>query len=106
MYVKVYRYHVQHDQIEKCLDIINESDLLYKQFVNYTMLIRRSHEHPSQLTEIHLYESEEDYVEAMRKMKDDARVQSLFEQFLNTLNPEDPEIKEETYQKGTFFQIE
>ncbi|WP_088548661.1 hypothetical protein [Paenibacillus aquistagni] len=106
MYVKVYQYSVQAEQIEQCLELVSESDLLYKQFVNYTMLIRRSREQPTKLTEVHLYKSEEEYVEAMGKMKDDAQIQALFEQFLRTLSPENPEIKEETYTNGSSFLID
>ena len=101
MYVKKYAYQIDLAQLDEFKRIQRRSDEIYKQHVNYTLIVMENAVHPGRIEEIQIYLSEESYIEGQQLINKHPEIPLLFQQFLCVLDPSAHDVKEESY-KGMF----
>ena len=99
MFVKVYRYHVQHDKTEQYLAIQERAGQIYQKHVRYRAVHLRSQDDPGLWLEIHWYPNEETYRRSMDLINAEPAIKQLWLEFKATLDPDDKEIHEEYYEQ-------
>lgn len=95
MYVKMYTYHVRPERVNDYLIIQKRADLIYSKFVLKHSFHLNNRDEPSKWVEIHQYESEEHYREAITKINTEQEMNELFVQFLDVLIPHTAIVEED-----------
>lgn len=96
MYVKVYSYHINPDKVEEYIKIQQVAERIYSEYVEKTTYYLKSIDNPMKWTELHQYESEGVYRQAVEKVNDRPEIKELYKAFLNVLM-DDSQVTEEEY---------
>lgn len=97
MYIKKYIYQIDVEKKEEFRDVVYRAHEIYKQYIDYKIIIAKSEKCPGDIEEIHIYESEQKYNEAQEKINKRQEIQDLYNRLLNILTKEKPSIVEQTY---------
>ena len=95
MNVKMYRYRIQPDQIERFLDIQKRADWIYRKHINYRITHFQSRTDPAAWVETHWFPDADTAAAAAALAEREPELSRLFAEFVAVLDPADPRIKEE-----------
>jgi len=96
--IKIYRYRVSPEKVNQFLEMQKQADSLYREHITYSIAYVRSVTDPWEWMEIHEYPDRE-MLSITEKLSEDNRLKSLFQEFLNLLDPKDRNIREEVFEK-------
>jgi hypothetical protein len=93
--IKIYRYRIQPERIDRFLEIQKRADWLYRKHLNYKINHCQCRTDPAQWIEMHWYPDEAalNAVDALAAQEPELARQ--FHDFLEVLDPADPKIHEE-----------
>ena len=74
MPVKVYRYRVRPDAVERFLEIQRRADALYGQHVEYRQELLQSRDDPAEWLELHRFEDEEAYSSGLTRLNEEPEI--------------------------------
>ncbi|MHC0035333.1 hypothetical protein [Pseudoneobacillus sp. C159] len=97
MFVKVYQYYIQKDQLDNYLDIQEKSKEIYSTYIDVQTIYLNSRNDESKWIEISRYQSEDEYKKSIKLINQQKEIQELFEDFQSLLVSDKNEISEEDF---------
>ncbi|MGM0837925.1 MAG: hypothetical protein ACQEV7_17435 [Bacillota bacterium] len=97
MFVKVYQYHVQQDNVKEYFEIQKKTSEIYRKYITSQTTYLNSKSDPTKWLEISRYENEEEYYKSMKLVNEEAEIQGLFKRFQSLLVSDNKEIMEEDF---------
>lgn len=95
LFVKIYQYHIQLNQIEEYLRIQDQAIKIYSQYVDFQTVYINSKEDATKWLEISTYKDENEYKKSIDLINEDKEIQELFKKFQSLLSPETEIIEED-----------
>lgn len=97
MFVKVYQYHVQRDNVKEYFEIQKKTSEIYRKYITSQTTYLNSKADPTKWLEISRYENEEEYYKSMKLVNEEEEIQGLFKRFHSLLVSDKKEIMEEDF---------
>lgn len=97
MLIKIDRYRVRPDQLDRHQAIQTQVEALYRRLIHQPCLLLRSQDDPCRWVSIHWYPDEAAYHRRMKLMNAAPEAGALWQALQSTLDPNSPHIEEEYY---------
>ncbi|PFG05296.1 hypothetical protein [Bacillus sp. es.034] len=97
MFVKVYQYHIQKNQVDEYLAIQEKVSEIYGRHLDFHTLYLNSKDDATKWIEISRYKDEDEYQKSMDMINEQEEIQELFKAFQSLLVTDESEISEEDF---------
>jgi hypothetical protein len=97
MFVKVYQYHIQKNQVDEYLAIQEKVSEIYGRQLDFHTLYLNSKDDATKWIEISRYKDEDEYQKSMDMINEQEEIQELFKAFQSLLVTDKSEISEEDF---------